>query len=646
MKAHWRSSKQSGFAAATRVALTIFLSIEITYLLVANVIIGDSLTRWINTDEQSLKVGYESAWSPWPGRIYAKNLLLRVQDTNIQFELRIADLKADIALTGLLRRTFRATHVDADGVKFRLRHKLSAPAEHPAMVRALPPIEGFEGAPLLVEAPPKSHGKLWTIDLNGVDARVDELWIQQFRSPGAGHATGGFRLEPLRRLRVEAGIALEPGPLYAGPSELVARDFGGRIATSIEDMDLEQATGKHVFQAISGRVQLNAALEGLDFLDTLIEPAEVVIREGAGPIAIDAKLDHGKLLYPSSVEYSARRLEVYASHQTLHGDAKLRLEVTRQNQGQLLLSASRLAWNDTWARVRAPVVAERPRLELKMHSPALHRRLEASGGLFDIPRIRAEDLRSLERIVPRKLQISGGSAIGSGRAELEAHGALRGRIELAVAGAECSWDGVGVDATGNFESSLRKPDVLGKKGALESPALAIDRGRLRTRNGDTGFGWLRASSKLVPLSGLAPERATIQLSAGFPDAKPVLQALGIEPQGLAGTAAGVLDLSGLEVGAVLGVDRDGIDLGLERARTDAVRARGRWVRLRGNERGAFLLMTDLVNFGLEINDGETRLRPLASQGWLERALAELGRDTRFERESSPRLRPPPARVMP
>ena len=644
MNARWRSPQRSGFAAAARVALTIALSIEIAYLLIANVIIGAWLPRWINADEQALKIGYESAWSPWPGRIYAKNLLLRFQDANVEFELRINDLEADVALTSLLRHTFRATHVDADGVKFRFRHKLSAPAEHPAMVRALPPIEGFPSPPLLVEAAPESHGKLWTIDLSGVDARVDELWIQQFRSPGAGHATGRFRLEPRRRLRVEAGLLLEPGPLYAGPNERVARDFSAHITTSIEDMDLERLTGKGVFQEISGRVHLNAELEDLDFLDTLIEPEQVVIREGAGPIAIDAQLDHGELLQASSVRYSARRLEVYASHQRLHGDAELRLEVTRENRGRLLLSASSLAWSDTWARVGVPVVAERPRLELETHAPALHRRFEASGGLLDVPRIRAEDLRSLERVAPQKLKLRGGSAIGSAHAELEAHGALRGRVKLSFEGARCSWDGVAIDATGNFEMSLRKPDVLGKKGALESATVTIERGHLRTRDGDTGFGWLRASSKSVPLSGLVPERATIQLSAGFPDAKPVMEALGIEPQGLAGTAAGVLDLSDLEVGAVLGVDRDGIDVGLERARTDAVRARGRWVRVRGNDRGAFLLMTDLVNFGLEINDGETRLRPLASQGWLERALAELGRDTRFERESS--LRPAPARVMP
>jgi hypothetical protein len=636
--------KRSGFRAATRVALTIALAIEIAYLLVANVIVSGWLRKWVNGDEAALKLDFASAWSPWPGRVYARDLLLRVQDTNIQFELRIAAVEVDVALTGLLGRTFRATHVDIDGLRYRFRHKLEEPAKHPALVRALPPIEGFSDPPTLVPQPPQPRDKLWTIHITGVDALIEELWVQQFRSTGAGHVTGGFRLEPTRRLEVEGGLALEPGPLHVGPKQLVAKRFGGRISASIPDLDVERLKGADVFQGISTHVDLRADLESLEFLDTVIEPAEVVLREGAGPLAIDVRLNRGELRPPSSVRYSSRRIEVYASSHRLRGDAALKLEVTPEQRGRLWLSAERLTWNDTRARVDAPVVASRPRLELETRTLAVHRRFEASGGRLELPELRADDLRSLARIAPQKVRIRAGALAGSAEAKLEGHGALAGKLALSFDRAALAWDGTEVEASGSFSTAFRQPDVLGPSSMLEGVKLVIQRGRLGTRDGNTGFGWLRAASTRVPLSSFVPERATVRLTAGFPDAKPVLQAFGIATSGLAATAAGVLDLSDLEVGAVVGVERGAIDVGLERARTDAVQARGRWRSVGGNERGAFLLTTDLVNIGLEIDGGETRVHPLASESWLDRALADLGRDVR--RENPLGLRPAPARAVP
>src|SRR5687767_10231569 len=116
-------AKVSGFGAAVRVALTIALAIELVYLLAANVVLSGWLPTLINQDEQKLRLSYASAWSPWPGRVYARDLVLRVQDTNVQFELAIAALEVDVAFSALARRTFRATHVDAGGVRFKFRHK-------------------------------------------------------------------------------------------------------------------------------------------------------------------------------------------------------------------------------------------------------------------------------------------------------------------------------------------------------------------------------------------------------------------------------------------------------------------------------------------------------------------------------------------
>jgi hypothetical protein len=615
-----------GFAGAVKIALAIVLALELAYLLAANVILYGWLRRWVNSDEQALRLDYESAWSPWPGRVYARDLSLRVQDANIQFELRTAAVEVDVVLTALLETTFRATHLDVDGLVFRFRHKLSEPPQNPRMVQALPPIEGFADPPPLTDKKPSApKGKLWTIHITGVDARIRELWIQQFRSLGSARAWGGFRLEPTRRLLVgPAALSLEPGALYAGKSELVARDFGGRIDARIDDTDLERLHGWHSLSRTSTHVRVKASLVDLDFLEVFVEPERLRVRNGSGPLNVDVRLVSGVLRAPSAVTYRSSRVEVQTRKITLLGDARIDLDVPDAERGRLAIAASELALGAPRENESgALIVAKSPRLELETRTLALHENWKASGGRLELPEVVARELRTLKPLLSGETQLGGGPVIGRARARLDESGAVSGRIDLRFRDLHVAKDGVRVDASGRFETSLFAPEVIGTTGELRAAKLEIDRGLLRTPDGSTELRKLEASAERIPYSDFVPKHITAGIEARFADARPVLEALGIEPRGIAAAAASFLDLSNLELFARARLEDDNIDVTLVRARTEGVRARGRWRRLGSSERGAFLLVTNLVNVGIEVEGEDTQVHPLASESWLERALGEL-----------------------
>jgi hypothetical protein len=620
-----RRGIRPGFAGAVKVAVTVVLALELVYLLAANLILARWLTSWVNSDEEALRLEYESAWSPWPGRVYARDLRMRVQDSNIQFELRVAAVEVDIVLTALANRTFRATHVEVDGLVFKFRHKLSEPPDNPRLARALPPIEGFADPPLTEKKLEKPPDKLWTIHITGVDARIRELWFQQFRSVGAARAWGGFRLEPTRRLLVEpAALTLEPGPLYAGEKKLVARDFSGRIEARVDDTDVQRLHGLRVLSHTSTHVRLKADMIDLDFLEMFVDPRGLRVTRGGGPLNIDLRLADGVFRAPSTVTYRSPRVEVHTPKSTLFGDARIELSVSDPGRGQLSIAASEVGLGA--ARTKKPVtpiLAKHPLLELETRTLAVYETWKTSGGRLELPELVARDLEVLAALLSGETAIGGGPVIARAQARVDERGALWGRTGFDFRDIHVESDGIYVKATGHFETSLSAPEATGTDGELVGAKLEIERGFLRTADGSTPIGKLSASAERIPYSDFEPKRIVADIEARFADARPLLQALGIEPRGIAAAAASFVDLSNLELFARASLEGDNVDVALTRAHTDGVRARGRWRRLGGTERGAFLLVTDLVNVGIEIEGGETEVHPLASESWLERALLDL-----------------------
>jgi hypothetical protein len=348
------------------------------------------------------------------------------------------------------------------------------------------------------------------------------------------------------------------------------------------------------------------------------------------------------------VTYTSARAELLAAEISVFGDARVELYVRERERGRLLITAAALGVTSSRGTAPGPpIVIRRPRLELETRTLAVQETWKTSGGNLEAPEVVADDLRTLQRLLSDEVRLDGGPLTGRARAQLDERGRVTGQLALRFRDARVTHDGVSVRASGSFETAIFAADVPASTGELRGARLEVDRGVVRTLDGSMELDQLHAGADLVPYSDFVPERIVASIKARFADARPVLKTLGIEPTGIAAAAAGLFDLSNLEVAARARLERGNVDVVVERARTEAVKARGRWRRVDGRDRGAFLLMTDLVNVGVEISGGDTKVRPLASESWLERRLAELslGALAASGNRDPTGLRPAPARAV-
>jgi len=199
----------------------VFVGVLLAYPVAANMILALGGVQKMFEGTDQVKVNFRRAWSFWPGHVHVEGVRLTMQDRNVEFSLDLAHADVDIRLFDLVHRTLHATKVRGDGVVFRFRHRIQPESAGASFVTALPPIPEFEDPPLrLADAPTapldEAHYNLWTVQMEDVDVRVQDLWAQMLRYEGDGHARGAFYLRPAKRL-------------WVGPAELTLTS--GKVST-------------------------------------------------------------------------------------------------------------------------------------------------------------------------------------------------------------------------------------------------------------------------------------------------------------------------------------------------------------------------------------------------------------------------------
>src|SRR5262245_59331912 len=180
MREHFGPVRDAAPKVLVRVAIVLAL-LEAVYLLLANVALMTPLLRRVVNPAEDVEIEYDWAYSPWPGRLYVKNLAFRVEDYNVQFFVGVERGTLDVRLEELARRRFHAVRVIAEGTTYRMRHKFHDVGKDARRVAAYPPIQGFADPPLY-RGPhpppiPDSEYNLWDVRIENVDAAVREVWI-------------------------------------------------------------------------------------------------------------------------------------------------------------------------------------------------------------------------------------------------------------------------------------------------------------------------------------------------------------------------------------------------------------------------------------------------------------------------------------
>src|SRR5581483_3508053 len=217
-----------------RMALVGLVALQVLYLVAANVALHFDLipnTLWRATHQA--RMHWDSAWSPWYGRVYVRGFSLRFDDENeVQLDLGADRATVDVSLIELLRRRVTLPRVRAGTVSYRMVTKVTkAQAQAlPERVAAFPPsrVPGFspvkKGGPRQRRTQEQVH-KLWRVELRDATAGLSDLWLDEYRYSGPGRVQGGFIFEPQKSITMApAQLELFGGTVSAGPS-VVSPDF-------------------------------------------------------------------------------------------------------------------------------------------------------------------------------------------------------------------------------------------------------------------------------------------------------------------------------------------------------------------------------------------------------------------------------------
>lgn len=316
------------------------LGVELFYVLVANGVIRSGvIERAAAASPDHVELGWDQAFSPWPGRAHVKGFRVAAQDPVMEFRLTLDEATLDVALWALLHKTFRASNIRAEGLSFRFLARAERTTGE-ARLDAFPPIKGFSRPAWAPDPTPpplttEQLAQLWTVHLDDVDATISELWFLEYRYQGAGHLAGGFALSPMRSLWVgPAQLDLDGGTLSAG-EHVVSSAFTLGAAVTITPVDLPSSPGLKVLRGLTTSMHFDAPLEDLGVADLYLDGLRV---RGTGTLSAALEIAEGRLTPGSTLSVELPATAVAFDGQAFSGQAQATLTVPEATKAPEVLA--------------------------------------------------------------------------------------------------------------------------------------------------------------------------------------------------------------------------------------------------------------------------------------------------------------------
>ncbi len=606
------------WAVAWRLLATL-AALEFAYLTLANLTLLTPLLQKLATSGD-IMVRYDWAYSLWPGRVVVRNLRVRVQDHNVQFQVAVDRGSLDVSLLELATKHFHALRLDADNVSYRMRHKVSRVGKEGPRLAAYPPIEGFSDPPLF-EGPPSppisdADYNLWDVRIEGITAHVKEVWILEYRYRGAGIARGNFHVKPARWYEVyPASLELEGGELTLGDVPVARRAYAV-IDCKVDGSDAQKLSGMQPFTKIHGAVRGRFEGTNLAFLNAYLEPHAGISATGDGEIAIEARLERGVVAPGTKIELQSANVTFGNEQWRVKGASAYRLAVPPGQPG---------------APIELGVRAERLVVEGSKgkHSPPSLEHLDAR--LAVTPDVtQSLDVVSAE-VAPLTLNLPDLGWISALDGDLPR---LTGNAKLELEGrrdAQRRWQARAEARANSVDFKLKKVNVRGALRAethvVSSPdgeSFSFSRSRVdlfQVQLGSEGRTTAPsavsvASDDLVVRPKDDSKRATGTVTAHADDARALLPLVVDSPvmRRIEGALLGLHALdakAAFRMGEVSRVD-------LVRAQAGIAKARGAVTLTKQGPTGAFLVSTGVANLGVRLTSGETHVDLFVGDDWLDK----------------------------
>jgi hypothetical protein len=261
--------------------------LEAAYLLAANLFLATPLgPRVVSRKPEKLTASWAGGWTILPGLVHLRGLELRGASRRAEWRAAADRGTALLWLPSLARRHLRLLAASLHGVETEID-----PLPPPATPRP--------------HRPPGWAVSLERLRLDGVHA----VRFRQTRLAGDGIVRGRLRFQVRGPMELDLEELAFDGARLLGVEQEIARDV--RLAARLHTEPYQPGVDvlADLIGGADGRLELDAAVESLAFLDAYLAKFPWLALGGAGTLAVDAELADGNLLSGSSLSLAGPRVE-------------------------------------------------------------------------------------------------------------------------------------------------------------------------------------------------------------------------------------------------------------------------------------------------------------------------------------------------
>ncbi|HEY4594037.1 MAG TPA: hypothetical protein VIJ61_16580, partial [Thermoanaerobaculia bacterium] len=225
------------------------------YLLGVNLFLNSPLApKAFNRRPARFRIAWSAAWTVWPGLVQVRGLRLWGHVNSVTWTVDAERARGWINLGAFPARTFRVTHLHAEGVRSRV---LRGPEQETAEDRK------EAAAP---ETPEDLAYKPWTLRFERITLdHIREFDFNDFRITGDGRGAGAFWVVIRRNFQLDPSQVTMPAAQLAMGKEPIARRIHIEATASMGPYAPHEHPGLEGFDFLSGTLQARGEVPDLPF---------------------------------------------------------------------------------------------------------------------------------------------------------------------------------------------------------------------------------------------------------------------------------------------------------------------------------------------------------------------------------------------
>lgn len=637
------------------------LIVLLAYPVLGTVALWTGLVEKILRSEDLIVDIENPAWTLIPGRVHMASVRI-LANGETQFILEGQHVTFHFKLLELLQKRAHVTNLWADNVRYQMRVQVKTTKGIEERVAAYPPLAGLPGNPTLILAEAQKSEQRegdFTVNVEGIEAKVVELWFMEYRYIGPGTVRGGFLVGP-HRMRVSTSVQnLGPGELRFGSDQIIAKNFRGRIQTAIPDINPEEHADESFLELVDTNIYLAGDVVTLKHVSAYLKGLRVI--GGAGPFETRLSMSKGRLGIGSRMAFQTEKVGIRGNGFGIDTDwtfnARVATAGAADEKAARTAPATKLPAAKTERRkAAAGSTAKRdfevlPRLTstsnatyisfsnrrgdiftvqalnhaegATLNSTQLGRMTDIENAYLRFPEIVTNDFKDLGALSGEKTPIESknGSARASLFLDIDENHVARGPFKAAFDGLRFIAAGIQLNGDGKVGFNMRV-DLDHEATTLTDIGVHLSDVGMKVGDEEAKDWWMNLSAKQFAAWGLPPKRLETKFALHAKNAEPVLEALA-EKGKFSEIVADLTDLDDLKMTATVRQNGKTTDVMLEPLESEHFDVAGRLHASGDKSQFAFVIGGKAVSIGIANDGSKTSFKPMARSDWLNAKLRDF-----------------------